>query len=84
MNLAVKYGVNGCMVVWGDGHAFNAFAVVSEAYEGKSGAAEGTSGAAEEKREAEPEIILVEPQSDEIVTELTGVYSVERRAEVLL
>ena len=30
------------------------------------------------------EIVLVEPQSDEIVTELEGAYSVERRAEVLL
>ena len=70
VNLAAKHGVNGCMVVWGDGHAFNAFAVASEAGEGKR--ADG------------PEIVLVEPQSDEIVTELTGAYSVERRAEVLL
>ena len=31
-----------------------------------------------------PEIVLVEPQSDDVVTELTGAYSVERRAEVLL
>ena len=63
VNLAAKHGVNGCMVVWGDGHAFNAFAVA-----GESG----------------PEIVLIEPQSDEVVTELTGAYSVERRAEVLL
>ena len=70
VNLAARHGVNGCMVVWGDGHAFNAFAVVSEANEGK--------------REDGPEIVLVEPQSDEVVTELTGAYSVERRAEVLL
>ena len=63
VNLAAKHGVNGCMVVWGDGHAFNAFAVA------------GTDG---------PEIVLVEPQSDDVVTELTGAYSVERRAEVLL
>ena len=63
VNLAAEHGVNGCMVVWGDGHAFNAFAVA------------GDNG---------PEIVLVEPQSDETVTELTGAYSVERRAEVLL
>ena len=63
VNLTAKHGVNGCMVIWGDGHAFNAFAVA-----GESG----------------PEIVLVEPQSDEVVRELTGAYSVERRAEVLL
>ncbi len=63
VNLAGRHGVNSCMVVWGDGHAFNAFAVV------------GTAG---------PGIVLVEPQTDEIVTALDGQYSVERRAEVLL
>ena len=63
VNLAARHGVNSCMVVWGDGHAFNAFAVV------------GSPG---------PDIVLVEPQSDEPVTSLEGDYSVERRAEVLL
>ena len=84
VNLAAKHGVNGCMVVWGDGHAFNAFAVVSEAAEGTSEAAEGKREAAEGTRDDGPEIVLVEPQTDEVVTELTGMYSVERRAEVLL
>ena len=60
---AAKYGVNGCMIIWGDGHAWCAFPVVSG---------------------AGPEIVMVEPQSDEVVTQLTGAYSVERRAEVLL
>ena len=34
VNLAVRHGVNGCMVVWGDGHAFNAFAVTGEEWSG--------------------------------------------------
>ncbi len=63
VNLAVAHGVNGCMVIWGDGHAFNAFAVV------------GSAG---------PDIVLVEPQTDEIVTSPEREYSIERRAEVLL
>ena len=65
VNLARKHGVNSCAVIWGDGHAWCAFAVVGE---------DG------------PEIVMVEPQSDEWVkvAELRGDYSVERRAEVLL
>ena len=65
VNLARKHGVNSCAVIWGDGHAWCAFAVVGE---------------------GGPEIVMVEPQSDEWVRveELSGDYSVERRAEVLL
>ena len=65
VNLVRKYGVNSCAVIWGDGHAWCAFAVV------------GSNG---------PEIVMIEPQSDDHVRveNLKGMYSVERRAEVLL
>ena len=64
-NLARRHGVNSCAVVWGDGHAWCAAAVV------------GADG---------PDIVLFEPQTDAVVpiTDLTGQYSVARRAEVLL
>ena len=65
VNLARKYGVNGCAVIWGDGHAWCIFPVV------------GSPG---------PAIVMIEPQGDNHVQiqDLTGNYSVERRAEVLL
>ena len=31
-----------------------------------------------------PEILIIEPQTDEVVTELTGNYSINRRCEILL
>ncbi|MYI20296.1 MAG: hypothetical protein F4121_09570 [Acidimicrobiia bacterium] len=62
--LAAEYGVNGCAIIWGDGHAWCAVAVVGD--------------------DQAPEIVMVEPQSDSVVTRLTGAYAVERRAEVLL
>ncbi len=64
-NLARKYGVNGCAIIWGDSHAWCLFPIV------------GPSG---------PGIVMIEPQADTHVPvdQLTGAYSVKRRAEVLL
>ena len=64
-NLARKYGVNGCAVIWGDSHAWCLFVLV------------GNAG---------PTIAMVEPQADTHVpvNQLTGPYSIDHRAEVLL
>ena len=62
-NLIRDHGYNACVVIAGDGHAFNAFILAGE---------------------HGPEIAFVEPQTDGLVTELTGEYSVDRRCEVII
>lgn len=62
--LAQSTGLNGCAVIWGDGHAWCAFLVHDGA--------------------GVVEAIMVEPQTDALVGECSGAYSVERRCEVYL
>lgn len=62
--LARTAGLNGCAIVWGDGHAWNAFLVHDGA-----GAVEA---------------VMVEPQTDALVSECCGAFAVERRCEVYL
>ena len=61
--LARTAGLNGCAIVWGDGHAWCVFPVHDD----------GVVSA-----------VMVEPQTDAIVTACRGSYAVERRCEVYL
>ena len=61
--LVCQHGINGCAVIWGDGHAWCAFVVAGE---------------------DEPEIVMVEPQTDRYVETLEHEYAVTQRCEVLL
>ena len=68
-NLNRKYGLNSVGIIWGDAHAWN-FIVAC--------------GDIENSLDTGPKIIMVEPQDDHIVSNLTGAYSIDRRCEVYL